>query len=87
MGFPNPVSKQTNRQSSHQSDMLFLILRENKNSWQQDKELSVLRNMLVCLSFSLERIHCLRFEILFLLSRSLSKVKVNEGRRCSMDER
>ena len=33
--------------------------------------------MLVCFSFSLERIHCLRFEILFLLSRSLAKVKLN----------
>ena len=56
----------------------FLISRENTNNWQQDKELSVLGNMLVCFSFSLERIHCLRFDILFLLPCSLSKVKVGE---------
>ena len=31
-----PVSKQTNRQSSHQSGVLFFILRENAHSWQQD---------------------------------------------------
>ena len=42
------------------------------------KKLTVLENMLACLSFSLERIHCLRFDILFLLSRSLPKLKVSE---------
>ena len=45
-----------------------------KYKQKQDKELSGLGNILVCLSFSLETVHCLRFEILFLLSRSLSKV-------------
>ena len=34
--------------------------------------------MLVCLSFSLKRIHCLCFGILFLWSRSLPKLKVSK---------
>ena len=32
IGLPNPVPKQTNRQSSHQSGVLFFTLRENANN-------------------------------------------------------
>ena len=91
MGSPNPVSNQTNRESSHQNGVLFFILRENTNSYKQAKELSVLGNMLACLSFSLKRIRCLPFEVLFLLSRILSRATLERtlinGRCCSMDVR
>ena len=56
----------------------FLHFMFNCKSLQQDKDFPGFENMLMCLSFSVERIHCLRFEIVCLLSRNWLKVKVSE---------